>query len=898
MFQFTLNGAQVFTESDKSLMEYLREDAHLTSVKNGCDDGVCGSCSVIVNGKAVRACTLTVARVNGKSVITSEGLSPREREVYGWAFAKVGAVQCGFCMPGMLMSAKALLDANPAPTAADVKSAIRYNLCRCTGYVKIEHAIQLAAGAFQNREAHFAESAGANLGERLVRAEAKEKLLGTGEFVDDMRVPGMLFGAVLRAKFPRALVKSINIAAAQAVPGVEAVLTAMDVPGERLLGHVVYDWPVMIAEGEETRYVGDAIALVAATTQAAAHEAVDRIRVEYEEREPLLSPQAALADAAPRLHPKGNVLATTALKRGDVDRALAEAAHIVKQSYSTPRQEHAFLEPESALAVPEPNGSLIVYTAGQGVYDDHREIVRMLGVADDKVRVTSKYVGGGFGGKEDMSVQHHAALLAWHTGKPVKLTLSRAESLRVHPKRHPMEMEYTAACDESGKLTGVRVRIVADTGAYASLGGPVLQRACTHAAGPYQVDNVDIEGRAIYTNNIPSGAMRGFGVMQTCFAMESCLNLLAAKVGISPWEIRFRNAIEPGGVLSNGQIADEGTALKETLLAVKDVIDAHPDAGIACAFKNTGKGVGVKDVGRVKLKVNDGRVVICTSAACMGQGIATVLVQIVAETAGLDASILRVHSPDTAVTPDSGTSTASRQTTITGEAARRAAKALKEELSGRTLAQLDGREFFGEYDCETDAMNCGKPNPVSHVAYGYATQVVILDPAGRVRKVVAAHDVGRAINRNGVEGQIEGGVAMGMGYALTEDFPLRDGAPAVSFGRIGLLRSSQTPEIECRIIEKNHSELACGAKGVGEIVSIPTAPAIACAYWQRDGKLRTSLPLKDTPYSRERVQEISAPSAAASQSASGSSGKPYPNLSPNEQPRPLNEDQHDRSYHD
>jgi selenium-dependent xanthine dehydrogenase len=852
MFQFTLNGQNVAVEADKSLLEYLRADARMTSVKDGCAEGVCGTCSVIVNRKAVRACTLTVAKVQGKSVTTSEGLSAREREVYAWAFGEVGAVQCGFCMPGMLISAKALLDANPAPTAAEVKSAIRYNLCRCTGYAKIERAIQLAATALGNGGAHETGPTTGHVGERMVRPDAHEKLLGTGEFVDDMRVPGMLHGAVLRAKFPRALVKKIDVAAAQSFPGVEVVLTAKDVPGERLIGHVVYDWPVMIAEGEETRYVGDALAVLAATTKEAARHAVELIHVEYEEREPLLSPAAALAEDAPILHPKGNVLSTTVLKRGNAERAIAEAKHVVTHHYSTPRQEHGFLEPESALAVPTQCGSLTVYTAGQSVYDDHREIVRMLGVAGEKVRIISKFVGGGFGGKEDMSVQHHAALLAWHSGRPVKLTLSRSESLRVHPKRHPMEIDCTTACDENGKLTAVRVRLVADTGAYASLGGPVLQRACTHAAGPYQIDNVDIEGLAIYTNNIPSGAFRGFGVTQTCFAMESNLNLLAREVGISPWEMRFRNAIEPGGVLSNGQIADAGTALKETLLAVKDVIDAHPDAGIACAFKNTGKGVGVKDVGRVKLKIENGKVVICTSAACMGQGIATVVLQIVAQTTGLDKSLLTVHAPDTDVTPDSGTSTASRQTTVTGEAARRAANALKQELSSRTLAELEDETFYGEFDCVTDPMTSDKPNRVSHVAYGYATQVVILDEAGRVEKVIAAHDVGRAINPNGVEGQIEGGVVMGMGYALTEEFAVRNGEPTVTYGTIGLLRSTQTPEIECRIIEKNQAELAYGAKGVGEIVSIPTAPAIACAYWQRDGKLRTSLPLRETPYSRSR----------------------------------------------
>jgi selenium-dependent xanthine dehydrogenase len=850
MFQFTLNQDDVTVAADKNLLEYLREDARLTSVKDGCAEGVCGSCSVLVNGKAWRACTLTVAKVQGKAVTTIEGLSAREREVYSWAFGEVGAVQCGFCMPGVVMSAKSLLDQNSDPTPAEVKSAIRYNLCRCTGYLKIERAIQMAAAALRDGEALHTNGGTARVGERTVRMDSTEKLLGTGEFVDDMQVPGMLHGAVLRTKYPRAMVKKIDISAARALPGVEVVLTAKDVPGERLLGHIVHDWPVMIAEGEQTRYVGDALVVLAATSKEAARQALELIRVEYEELPPLLSPEAAMAEGAPRLHPKGNLLSETSVKRGNVDQAIADAKYVVTQRYSTPRQEHAFLEPESALAVPSQDGPLTVYTAGQGVYDDHQGIVEMLGVANEKVRVISKLVGGGFGGKEDLSVQHHAALLAWHSGRPVKLTFTRKESFLVHPKRHPMDMEYTTACDESGKITAVKARIVADTGAYASLGGPVLQRACTHGAGPYQIDNVDIEGRAVYTNNIPSGAFRGFGVTQTCFAMESNLNLLAAKAGISPWEIRYRNAIEPGGVLSNGQIADDGTALKETLLAVKEVFDAHPNAGIACSFKNSGKGVGVPDVGRVKLKVENGGVIICTSAACMGQGLGTVLQQIVAESTGLPKAAIGIHAPDTMVTPNSGTSTASRQTLITGEAARRAGDALKEELNNHSLAELEGNEYYREYDCVTDSMTSDKPNRVSHVAYGYATQVVILGDDGRVRKVVAAHDVGKAINPNGIEGQIEGGVVMGLGYALSEEFKVRDGAPAVTLGTLGLLRSTQVPEIECHIIEKNSATLAYGAKGIGEIVMVTTAPAVAGAYFQRDGKLRNSLPLKDTPYGR------------------------------------------------
>jgi selenium-dependent xanthine dehydrogenase len=850
MFRFTLNQKAVTVAADKNLLEYLREDAHLISVKDGCAEGVCGSCSVLVNGKALRACKLTLAKVQGKAVTTLEGLPTREKEIYSWAFGEVGAVQCGFCMPGVVISAKSLLDQNPTPTSAEIKNGLRYNLCRCTGYLKIERAIQLASKALRDGETLSAEGGTAKVGARMVRVDSEEKLLGIGEFVDDMKVPDMLYGAVLRAKYPRALVKKIDISAAQACAGVEVVLTAKDVPGERLLGHIVHDWPVMIAEGEETHYVGDALAVLAAATKETARKALELIRVEYEELTPLLSPQAAMAEGAPRIHPKGNLLSETIVKRGDVDKAIAEAKHVVTQHYSTPHQEHAFLEPESALAIPTQCGSLTVYSSGQGVYDDRQGIMEMLGLPEDKVRVISKYVGGGFGGKEDLSVQHHAALLAWHSGRPVKLIFSREESFRVHPKRHPMEMEFTTACNERGKITAVRARIVADTGAYASLGGPVLQRACTHAAGPYQIDNVDVEGRAFYTNNIPSGAFRGFGVTQTCFAGESNLNLLAAKLGISPWEIRFRNAIEPGGVLSNGQIADAGTALKETLLAVKDVFDANPGAGIACSFKNSGKGVGVHDVGRVKLQVENGVVVICTSAACMGQGLATVILQIVGETAGLARPAFRVHEPDTMVTPDSGTSTASRQTLITGEAARRAAVALKHELDEHSLAELEGREFYGEYDCITDPMTSDKPNRVSHIAYGYATHVVILGKDGKVQKVVAAHDVGKAINPNGVEGQIEGGVVMGLGFALTEEFPLLNGAPTVTLGTLGLMRAAQVPEIVCHLIEKNSPELAYGAKGVGEIVMLTTAPAVANAYFNRDGILRNSLPLQNTPYRR------------------------------------------------
>lgn len=852
MFEFNVNDQKVIVAEDLNLLEFLREDIRLTSVKNGCGEGACGACMVLVDGKTVRACLLTTSKVHGKNIITVEGLTEEEKKVYTWAFGKVGAVQCGFCIPGMVISAKGLLNSNPTPTVENVKAAINGNLCRCTGYVKIEAAIMLAAQVFRGEILPDSPNLGSRIGVGRVRVDSKEKVLGTGEYVDDLQVEGMLYAAVLRTKYPRALVKKIDISAALLYPGVESVLTAKDVPGERFLGHLVHDWPVMIAEGEETRYIGDSLALVAGISKKVIRHALELIKVDYEERTPLLTPEAALAEGASSLHPKGNLLTKIRLERGHVEEAIAEAAHVVTHTYSTPPTEHAFMEPESALAVPHKNGNLTVYTGGQSVYDEHHGIVAMLGVYGEKVRVISKLVGGGFGGKEDLSVQHHAALLAWHTQKPVKLTLSRKESILVHPKRHPMNMEFTTACDRNGKITAVRAYIVADTGAYASLGGPVIQRACTHAAGPYQIENVHITGLSVYTNNPPYGAFRGFGVTQSCFAMESNLNVLAHQLNISPWEIRFRNAIEPMMVLPNGQIADSGTAFKETLLAVKDIVETYPDAGIACAMKNSGIGVGVPDIGRVKLKVQDGQVLICTSAACMGQGLATVMLQILVETTGLPSQLIQVHEPDTDITPDGGTSTASRQTLFNGEATKLAALDLRADLQAHSLVELEGKEYYREYSGITDSINSDKKNPVSHVAYGYTTQVVILDSKGKVKKIVAAHDVGKAINPRNVEGQIEGGVVMGLGYALTEDFPLKNGVPTAKFGTLGLFRASQVPEIMCILVEKNHGEIAYGAKGVGEIVAVPTAPAVAGAYYERDRKIRTSLPLLDTPYSRKK----------------------------------------------
>ena len=575
------------------------------------------------------------------------------------------------------------------------------------------------------------------------------------------------------------------------------------------------------------------------------------VRVSYEELPFVSSPYEAMKEDAPLVHEKGNLLAHKHVARGNAKEAIANAEYVYTEKFHTPYTEHAFLEPECAIGMPYEDG-VLVYSTDQGTYDTQKECAMMLGLPKEKVRVVNKLVGGGFGGKEDVTVQHQAALVAWLSKKPVKVKLSRQESILVHPKRHPMDMEFTVGCDKDGRIQGVMATVIADTGAYASLGGPVLERACTHAAGPYNYQNFEIDGKAYYTNNPPAGAFRGFGVTQTCFCMEMMLTKLAEMVGISPWEIRYRNAIRPGQELPNGQIVDASTGLAETLEAVKEIFERHPYAGIACAMKNAGVGVGIPDFGRAILAVVDGKLHIRSGASCIGQGLGTVLVQMVVETTGLKREQIVYEGANTINAPDSGTTSGSRQTLITGEAVRRAGMLFNQDRAQHTLEELEGKEYYGEYLAKTDPLGADVPNPVSHVAYGYATQVCILDEEGRIEKIVAAHDVGRAVNPLSVEGQIEGGVVMSMGYALTEEYALKDCKPLSKFGTLGLFRAHQVPDVESIIVEKPGLSVAGGAIGIGEITSIPTAPAIAGAYYRYDGKYRTSLPLADTPYSRKK----------------------------------------------
>lgn len=858
---FTLNGVtcRVEPRPGEALLETLRERCGVTSVKDGCHpQGQCGACLALVNGHPRITCTLPTDHADGAEVVTLEGLPAEERARIAQAFsAAAGGGQCGFCVPGIALHASSLLDRHPEPTHAEIARALDLHLCRCSGYVRLVAAVELL-GKLRRGEAPPAPPAESGVGRPIPRLDAAAQALGQRPYVADLTRPCMLRGAVALSAHARARVIRIDTAKARALPGVVAVLTAADVPGERWYGLLEQDWPAFVAEGEEARCVGDVIAAVAAEDEATAREAARLVEVTYEPLEPVVDPEAALAPGAPQVNPRHeNLLSRSALRRGDAGAALAASAHVAQGTYRTQRIEHLFLEPECALAEPMPSaagGGIRLYTQGQGVFDDRRQVARLLGLPEERVLVELVPSGGAFGGKEDLSIQAHTALLALKTGRPVKLALSREESIRMHPKRHPMTIDLELGCDAEGRLTAVRARILGDSGAYASVGAKVLERAAGHAAGPYRVPHVDVEARAAYTNNPPSGAMRGFGVPQITFALEGCLDALAARAGLDPWEIRWRNAVDAGDAVTTGQVLRDSVGIKRTLLAVKPAYDAARAAGravgIACGIKNSGIGNGVPERGAARLVVEEGGTVALSNGFSeMGQGLLTILSQIAAEVTGLPATAFR-PKVDTSAPLDCGQTTASRGTLLSGPAVIDAARKLRADLDAAgSIAALAGRVYDGEYRIrDTTPLEHEGPDPKTHTAYGFATQVVVLDEKGHVARVVAAHDVGRAINPSLCSGQIEGAVHMGLGYALTEELPCEGGAPKTTWLReLGVLRAHDMPEVEVILVEDPTPEGPYGAKGVGEIGLVPTAAAVAGALADFDGIRRYTLPMKDAP---------------------------------------------------
>lgn len=848
-YAFVLNGTPVVVRgTHPHLLAALRDEFGVTSPKDGCaPSGHCGCCTVLIDGKAQVACQTPLSRVERRVVTTLEGLDPAERDRMAAAFAAHGALQCGFCIPGILVRTHALL-AKYGP-ALDRDTAARHlgaHLCRCTGYVKILDAI--AALAKGDDVAPPVPSGG--IGARDVKYEALDLALGTRSFIDDMTVPGMLHAALRLADHARADVLAIDTTAAAAEPGVVAVFTAADVPGALRVGIIERDWPVMIPVGGRTSYLGDVLAVVVANDAHTARRAAGLVKVTYRELEPIVDPAAALDCPEPVVWGiEGNVLSRTAYRRGDCNAALAAAAHTVHEVFTTQRVEHAFLEPESTLAVPQPDGRLKVYSGGQGVWDDRDQIASVLGVARERVVVELVSNGGAFGGKEDLSNQAHTALAAYLLGRPVRCTLTREQSLLMHPKRHPIRIEAWAGCDAQGRLTALRVRMLGDSGPYASVGMKVLERAAGHACGAYAIPNVDVEAIAARTNNPVCGAFRGFGANQAQFAIEGIVDRLAEAVGVSGWEMRARNVVREGAVWGPGQVMDAGAAgARACLEAVKPAYDAARAAGkavgVALGIKNSGLGNGVREEARAVVRfTDDGMVEVRHCWTEMGQGVHTVARQVAATELGIDATRVRVVV-DTTRELGAGQTTGSRGTLMAAGAIADACRAALAE------GCRPGVDYTGTYLIDwTTPVDANTTSPVVHSAFGYAAQVVVVDPSTlRVERVVAAHDVGRAVNPLLCEGQVQGAVHMGLGYALSEEFPADElGRPTrMTLRSLGILRPKDVPPIDVILVECPQPNSPYGIKGVGEIGLVPTAGAVAAALHDADGVWRNTLPMRPT----------------------------------------------------
>jgi len=850
MTSFTLNGREVTVADDHPhLLSALREELDVTSPKDGCSpSGQCGCCSVMIDGKVLVACQYPLQKAAGREVITMEGLPASERERYSRAFATCGGLQCGFCIPGIVMRAKAQVDKKGAALAReDLARHLGAHLCRCTGYVKILDAVEAVASG---PVPEVGPSPG-GVGASGIKYEAESLALGERAYVDDIRVPGMLHAALRLTDHARAVVVRIDTTAAAAAPGVVAVHTAADVPGSLRVGIIEADWPVLVPEGGRTSYAGDVLAVVVADTRRAARAAAALVEVDYEPLEVVTDPEAAVAAGAPIAvwGTDTNVLSVSEYTRGDVGAALAASEHVIHETFETQRVEHAFLEPESTLALPRDDGGLHVYSGGQGIWDDRDQIAKVLGVGVDQVSVELVSNGGGFGGKEDLSNQAQTALAAWLLRRPVKCSLSREESIRIHAKRHPIRMEYWAGCDAEGRLSALRARMLGDSGAYASVGMKVLERAAGHATGPYRVPAVDVRAVAARTNNPVCGAFRGFGANQAQFAMEGVMDRLAEACGISGWEIRKRNVVHPGDVWGPGQVMDDGCAGAEACLdALRERYEtARAEGravGIGLGIKNSGLGNGYTEISRAVVRFEtDGTVEVRHGWTEMGQGIHTVARQVAVSELGVDPDSVRVVV-DTSRELGDGQTTGSRATLMGAGAIADACRAAVAD------GCRSGVDYPGEHRVDWTQRIGEVPNPTIHSAFGYAAQLVVVDPETMaVERVVAAHDVGRAVNPMLCEGQVQGSVHMGLGYALSEELPADDrGFPTHSTLRaLGILRAKDVPPIEVILVEVPQPRAPYGIKGVGEIGLVPTAGAVAAALHDSDGRWRRRLPMSTAP---------------------------------------------------
>lgn len=911
--QMSVNGTAVTlsVQPEKMLSEVLREQLRLTGTKIGCNEAECGSCTVLVDGDPVLACVYPALRAHGRQVLTIEGLAETwdgadSLHPLQEAFVRHGAVQCGFCIPGQIMTAQALLDSNPEASDSEIKEALKDTLCRCGGYPGILNAVRAAGEAMRTGEPvappTLPESNAAHrvVGQVHARPDAVDKVVGDAQFTDDIEFEGMLHARVKRAGLPHAILEGIDVEKARRLPGVRAVMTAEDVPGERNHGVVYRDWPTLVGVGERIRYVGDAVAIVAADTREIATRALDLVEVTYQPLPVVEDPVQARAAEAPAVHEKGNLLKHIKVRSGDVEAGFGDADVVLEHTFHTAMTEQAFIEPECSVARPLPDGRIEIYVGSQIPYADREQTARVLDVPVEKVRIVGMMMGGGFGGKEDIAGQIHAALLARETGRPVKLLFDRHESLLVHPKRHATQIQVRVGARRDGRLTAVQTELYGDTGAYASLGDKVMTRATTHSSGPYEVPNARADCYAMYTNNPPAGAFRGFGVTQSCFAVESMVDMLAVALEMDPVALRRLNALRVGSVTNTGQELRESVGLLECIDRVdaemRRLSDGDPFAartvpedphlrrswGFAVGYKNTGLGGGAPDKSTAEVELYaDGNIEVRTSSAEMGQGLNTVLQLIVAEEFSTTPDQVRVLLSDTDLTPDGGPTTASRQTYVSGNAARGAARALRQAITANLaerfdvppdqirfeegLARVNGHNVpLGEVvdEMKTQGLEpraayeywAPETQPLGeggdmHFAFSFAAQAVevevnTLTGEVAVLRVIVANDVGQAINPLGLQGQVEGGVMMGLGNAITEHF-ITSGGQVVTdrLARYRMPSIVHTPEIHSLVVEHPTEDGPFGAKGVGEISSIPTTPAITNAIFNAVGVRVDSLPV-------------------------------------------------------
>ena len=924
--RFTLNGkaAEANYEPGMHLLEVLREECGVVSAKNGCaPEGACGCCLVMIDGRPALSCLRKPEQMEGSEVVTLEGLPEETRRTIAEAFVLEGGVQCGYCIPGIVVRAASLIDHGKSSDREAVVKALDGHLCRCTGYARIIDAIQTAGEAMSrggalpleprrhhffgedfglSRDPAFAESAkpGSGIGHSIARQGGVAQALGEKPFVDDMRVPDMLHGAMVLTKHARARVVRIQTDRARAMPGVVRVFTAADVPGSRGIGLTNPDQPVFVAEGEVTCCVADFLAMVVADTQFHARQAAAAVDVEYEVLDPITDPFEALKPGAIQVHgpetfrPGPNQLAPiTAYARGDVDAAFAAATHVIEATFQTQQVEIAFLEPEACLVIPgtsalshsgtvapSHNGTVAplvtVHTDSQGSVHDRPQIASVLGVDPDRVHVILAASGGAFGAKEELSIQAQTALAALLLGRPVKTVLTRPQSTQHHVKRHPMTIALKVGADAEGRLMAVHSRIVADAGGYQTTSAKCALRAACHTCGPYRVPNVDVESKAVHTNNPNSGAMRGFGSNQAQFAMEGVMDLLAEKVGVDGFDIRMRNLLDPGDKFATGQVMrDSVRGMKATLEAVRSLYKNARFKGIGCGIKSTGLGNGTTEGGYITIRVLEGpRLEILNGYTEMGQGIFTATMQAVCEETGFSPDMMRVRW-DKDLGDKCGETWASRGTTLSCAAAKIAAQKLVADLeqvkrtpdtaNETALAELVGREYVGEYVLSFTTRP-GTPewvqNPTTHLTFSYSTQLVILDDQGKLQRVVAAHDVGRAINPRFCAEQMEGGVHMGLGYALSERLTSTNGVPdSLALRDLGIVPARHTPPIDVILIEVPDEVGGYGAKGVGEIGCVATAGAVAGALLSYDGIHRFRLPMDDAPAAQPIVPKSRGKSA-------------------------------------